>query len=335
MRHSHPERPPPAASPCWPPWPSPAAAAAGTASAAAATAAAADGTHSHLPAGGHLHRQLGQQQRPHLPGRLPDGGRHRLRRLRPAGGGSAGDRRRRGHGQEIRVRGRLHKPVRLRHRRQRLPARHADAHHRPAEAPAASHATVAAVTLGGNTFVYVAGNAADAVYGYSVAADGTLTAVAAPGAAGETPYSLTIDASGKYLYVGGSGGSIGTSQGIGTLTSTVTGYIMNQINGTLTPVEITVAGSIGGLVLMVADPAAGVIYADDVGAGDLYPFQINASTGMLKQGTEISNSFNVRGLTTNPAGRYLLHGQRHGGQRDRSTPSARAAPSAPRSPRRR
>ena len=34
-------------------------------------------------------------------------------------------------------------------------------------APAASHATIAAVTIGGNTFVYVAGSAANAVYGYS------------------------------------------------------------------------------------------------------------------------------------------------------------------------
>ncbi len=73
---------------------------------------------------------------------------------------------------------------------------------------AAGTTPVALAVTPGGSFLYVANQGSNNVSGFSIGADGRLTAVTgSPFAAGSNPTSLSVDPSGNFLYVANEGGS--------------------------------------------------------------------------------------------------------------------------------
>jgi 6-phosphogluconolactonase (cycloisomerase 2 family) len=102
---------------------------------------------------------------------------------------------------------------------------------------------------------------------------GALTAIGSPVATGTNPVSVTVDASGKFVYVANAGGGVSryTIASDGTLTS----------NGTTTagsgPASVTVAASTGSTVSGSHEFA----YVANSGAGTVSGFSVNDSSGAL------------------------------------------------------
>lgn len=140
------------------------------------------------------------------------------------------------------------------------------------ESPSGVSLYKAAISPDGK-WLYVSGDSD--VHAYSVdATTGAITLVesqtlAAGAAEGD---SLTVDGSGKYLYV-----SCVDSPGAGTLKT----FTINQATGHLEPLETVTPATAVAYSEVVADKTGNHVFLVDVTAGNLYSFNINPSTGVL------------------------------------------------------
>src|SRR4030067_543747 len=87
-------------------------------------------------------------------------------------------------------------------------------------------------------------------------------------AAGTTPYSVSADPSGKFVYVANDG------------STNVSAYTINATTGTLTSVGAAVAAGTNP-VFVTVDPSGRFVYVTNSDSDDISAYTINASTGAL------------------------------------------------------
>jgi 6-phosphogluconolactonase len=131
----------------------------------------------------------------------------------------------------------------------------------------------------GSSFLYVANNADDNVYAYSITSSGVPTPLPTPSfsdGAGSAPEQIAVNPGGTLLWV--------TNGGNGSITfyaiNTGTGELTN--NGTFT----TGLNSPFGVIV---DPSGDFLYVADHGAGTVNSYTINTSTGGLTLLSSVSN----------------------------------------------
>ncbi len=128
-------------------------------------------------------------------------------------------------------------------------------------------------------FVYVANDGSNSVSAYTInSGTGELTLINCGGAAcvganfgaGQNPRSVTIDPSGKFLYVANN------------TSGTVSAYSINSSTGVLTAVSGSpfLTGGTGARSVTI-DPAGKFAYVANDSSGNISAFTINASTGVL------------------------------------------------------
>jgi len=123
------------------------------------------------------------------------------------------------------------------------------------------------VGLGGSV------NANHFVAAFSIDSSGVLTAVpGSPFAAGNGPFSVAVDQSGKYLYTANS------------FDNTVSGFDIDAGTGALTPVTGSpfATGAVGGFPFALAkDPSGMFLYTANQGSNNISGFSIIQTTGAL------------------------------------------------------
>ena len=148
-------------------------------------------------------------------------------------------------------------------------------------------------------FAYVANRGASDVSAYTIGVNGTLTkivcsvgcSIAGNFLAGTSPYSVTVDPTGKFAYVANNfNGAPGNS---------VSAYTINASTGALA----AVAGSpfVAGVspISVTIDPTGKFAYAANYGSSDVSAYLINTSTGAL---TPIDADPNTAGIQNFLAG---------------------------------
>lgn len=151
----------------------------------------------------------------------------------------------------------------------------------------------------GGKFAYVANRGTSDVSAYTIGVNGTLTQIACSVGcsiagnfqAGTSPWSVTIDPSGKFAYVANNfNGALGNS---------ISAYTINVGTGVLT----AVAGSpfVAGVspISVTIDPTGKFAYAANYGSSDVSAYLINTSTGAL---TPIDADPNTAGIQNFLAG---------------------------------
>src|SRR4029077_4105331 len=115
-------------------------------------------------------------------------------------------------------------------------------------------------------YVTLSGAATGNVVGYTIAANGALTAFpSGPVSAGSVPHLLSFDPSGRFLYVANE-------------TSANVSVFKINANGVLT--SVAPAATLGTQTRAAAvEPSGQFAYAVNVGSGDIVPFRINAADG--------------------------------------------------------
>ena len=144
-------------------------------------------------------------------------------------------------------------------------------------------------------FAYVANAGDGTVSQYTIASNGTLTAMTMPTVmAGTTPYSVTVDPLGKFAYVANSGSNnvseytIDASSGALTQAGTVTAG--------MTPYSLTIANISGQEYVYVANEGANTISQYTIGStGTLTP--MSPST--------VTSGANPYFITVDPLGKYV------------------------------
>ena len=143
-------------------------------------------------------------------------------------------------------------------------------------------------------FVYVVNNQDATVSGYAVnPATGALTAVpGSPFATVPTPRSVTVDPSGRFAYVAGTG---------------VAEYTINSATGALMPIAGSpVAAGVDPLSVAV-DPTGRFAYVADYGGNSVLAFTINPATGALTPvaGSPYAAGSQAYSVAVDPTGRFV------------------------------
>jgi len=186
----------------------------------------------------------------------------------------------------------------------------------PAVAPSPAIVTISAVdqldaTLTASTsvqltglFVYATdqgnGSGNGGLWGYSVNANGTLTALPNSPVAQPKPYYAVADSQGKHLYVADIS-SFGTNY--------VYIYTIDPVTGALTPAGTTAVGS--GARQITIDPSGTRLYGDvmDGSAAGIHGFNIDPSTGALTPliGSPFANSGSrPASISFDPTGKFAF-----------------------------
>ncbi len=141
-----------------------------------------------------------------------------------------------------------------------------------------------------------------------VNSDGSLALVnSIPTATKSTPDSIVMDPRGKYLYVTSFGGS------------SIDAFVIDTISGALTPLPgspytISTPGCINPQTSGITDVYGRFLYISDGGASEISGYAIGGKTGTLTElagspfpddGGCPSGTASLRGLTTEPTGRFL------------------------------
>jgi 6-phosphogluconolactonase len=135
---------------------------------------------------------------------------------------------------------------------------------------------ITCITPPRSVFAYVSNQRDNTISAYSVAANGTLTALpSSPFAAGRNPAGAAVDPLGKFLYVAN------------VLSSDVSGYLIAS-DGSLTPIPGSPFPAASGAVSVAIDPTGKFLYVPSCGAdcsgsgpGSIVAFTITAGSGVL------------------------------------------------------
>ncbi|HET7441902.1 MAG TPA: beta-propeller fold lactonase family protein [Terriglobales bacterium] len=159
-------------------------------------------------------------------------------------------------------------------------------------------------------FLYVANQGQNTITAFAVSGSGVLSFVggidtAAAFAAGSTPAGVTVDPSGKFLYVANSGSNNVSAFVI--CATPLPGCPSNFTPGSLVPVPGSPFSAGLGPVSLAVDPSDNFLYVADTTSNQLSGYRINASTGAL---TPLSTPTFSTGTTPmsvaiHPAGNYL------------------------------
>lgn len=145
-------------------------------------------------------------------------------------------------------------------------------------------------------FAYVANfgsvSVAGSVTAYSIdSGNGALAAVAgSPFAAGVNPASITVDPSGKFVYVANFGSAI------------VSAYTINTSNGVLMPLATVAVGT--NPISITTDPFGKFVYVANYGSATVRTYAIDASTGALSIGSFVGTGRLPSSVSVDPSGRF-------------------------------
>jgi 6-phosphogluconolactonase (cycloisomerase 2 family) len=154
-------------------------------------------------------------------------------------------------------------------------------------------------------FAYVANNAGY-VSAYSInASTGALTQISCVGgvtggcngsnfAAGTNPLSVSVDPSGKFVYVANSFNGAGGNS--------VSAYTIDTTTGALTLIGTVGAGTEPSSVTV--DPIGKFAYVANEGSNDVSAYRINASTGALSPTGTVAAGTNPMSVTVDPSGKF-------------------------------
>ena len=119
------------------------------------------------------------------------------------------------------------------------------------------------------------------------AGTGALTQISgSPFAAGITPYSVTVDPSGRFVYVAN------------YISNDVRAYTINQSNGSLTYISSIAAGTFPYSVTV--DPSGRFVYVANSGTSNVSAYTINQSNGSLTYISSIAAGTNPTSVTVDP-----------------------------------
>ena len=143
-------------------------------------------------------------------------------------------------------------------------------------------------------FAYVSNEHSNDVSAYTInTSTGDLTSIGPNVAAGTTPFSVTVDPSGRYAYVANFGSP-----------SDVSAYTINASTGALTSIGPNVAAGIGPVSVTV-DPSGRFAYVANGDSNDVSAYIINASTGALTSiGPNVAAGNTPFSVTVDPSGRF-------------------------------
>ncbi len=142
----------------------------------------------------------------------------------------------------------------------------------PFSIPSGSPSRVA-IDPSGKWLVVGTNNPSTSIHMYSInATSGVPSFLASYATSGIQPYTVTFDASGKFVYAG---------LGSGANTGNVDGWILNSSTGALTSVGASVAGG-SNAIEITTDPAGRYLYAANyLNPGRVFVYNINTTTGIL------------------------------------------------------
>jgi 6-phosphogluconolactonase (cycloisomerase 2 family) len=157
-------------------------------------------------------------------------------------------------------------------------------------------------------FAYVANLSSASISAYSInAGTGVLTGISCGGGlgcsgdlftAGAGPRSVTVDPSGKFLYVANSFNVAGGNS--------VSAYTINATTGALTSVgPATVAGT--NPYAVTVDPSGKFVYVANRGSSNISAYTLNASSGALTEyaGGTFAVGANPQSVTVDPSGKFV------------------------------
>lgn len=123
-------------------------------------------------------------------------------------------------------------------------------------------------------------------------------AAGSPFAAGVTPWAVTTDANGRFLYVANGGGGGPNS---------ISGYTINNANGTLTPIAGLSADPNGQAFALAVDPSSAYLFAANYTSPDsVSAYAINGTTGNLTLvGEYAAGGADPRSVVVDPSGHYV------------------------------
>jgi YVTN family beta-propeller protein len=149
-------------------------------------------------------------------------------------------------------------------------------------------------------YAYVVNEGSNDISQYTIAVNGTLTALATETvAAGTTPYSIAVDPLGQYAYVANYGSNSVSQYTIGTPSSLTPGALAPMAPPTVlagsNPISVTVDPS--GTHIYVANYSSGAI------AGTVSEYSIGTG-GALSTPATITAGLNPISVTVDPSGKY-------------------------------
>ncbi len=115
-------------------------------------------------------------------------------------------------------------------------------------------------------------------------------------AAGTTPFSITVDPSGKFAYVANYG------------SHNISVYVINPTTGTLTAGTTVAAGL--GVASVTVDPSGKFAYAANAGFSNISVYTINPVTGALTPGTTVAAGRYPYSITVDPSGKFAYAANR-------------------------
>ncbi len=148
-------------------------------------------------------------------------------------------------------------------------------------------------------YAYVANANSNTVSQYTVGAGGTISAMTtATIPAGTTPYSVTVDPTGKYVYV--------VNYGSSSVPGSISQYTIGTGGGALaamTPATIT-AGTHPNSIAV--DPSGKYVYVANNGGGNVSQYVISTTDGSLTEiAPAIGAGTNPNSVTVDPSGKYV------------------------------
>lgn len=122
---------------------------------------------------------------------------------------------------------------------------------------------------------------------------GTLTSITSAISAGNTPFELAVDPTGRYVYTANFGAS------------TISSFVINQTTGVLTTAAVDLAGGTGPYGIAV-DPTGRFVYVTNSSADTVSMYSINQATGELTSITsDIASGDAPFGIAVDPTGRFV------------------------------
>jgi 6-phosphogluconolactonase (cycloisomerase 2 family) len=155
------------------------------------------------------------------------------------------------------------------------------------------------------TFAYVTNIRTNVVSAYTVdVTTGALSPVpGSPFPTGTAPYGGAITPSQKFLYIADNA----CPNLICTAPSTISGYTINPITGTLTPVPSSPFPAGMGPHSIAIVPSGQFLYVTNAKSSNISGYSINPGTGELTQiaGSPFSAGMTTQGIVVDPSGRFL------------------------------